>query len=897
VADERDRRRYRIIAHLLPREFRAPIDDELERVAMAWVERGRARAGRFGAAAAWLAILVDTIRMAAVLRTPKRLTPGLGTDLRLALRTLARSPGFATAAVTTFALGIGINLAVLSVVDRMMFRPLPYGDTGRLVHIRMDETRAVGPSPEADLPDLVRERLRGRAVSFADIAEAEGGQDPLPFDALGAPLVLDTVSVNFLRVLQVRPIAGRDFISADAARGAPRGILLTDEAWEHRTGRAPDLFARTFFHDGDPYRIVGILPRGFLVPASAFAGRVDGVLVRAAGNPPGPIALGPAAIGRLRPGVDLERAQAEVDFVAAQLSREFPDASRFRERMIVQPLRAGLFVHYRAYIWLIVAGVAAVFLVACVNLATLFLARGRSRDLDVAIRAALGASRARLVRAAIAESVVVCLASAGVAIVVCHWIFDAVVSVLPAAFQGVAASPLDARLIGMALIAAMMAALFAGGLPALRASRSDLASGLRRESRSTGGRLRSGAALITCQVALGALLVASAAATVRSFLGIVLKSPGFEVDGLFELTTAHGTEPDRSAALAAVLRQAIQSGAVGGLQLSIPLGYSRDRARGVIDAVRAAPGVVAASLVNRLPVGQGSSGRHQFWDARGERGHLFGVGGGFFAALGTPILAGRDFTENDIDTQAPVVAVSDMALQRFWPGTRPSEAIGRRLATRDGARVIVAVVADLRPRPGDSSLPALYLPITAPDVPFESNISVAVRTAPGTVPDLAAIDSRLDARFGRYTARMARVADALAPHLQRPRFQAVLFGSVAVIALIVAAVGLYALAAFDAARRRFEMGVRLALGARPRDVRRALVRGAITPVALGTLAGLMVGWWLLPFLQPYVVDVDVRDPWSAGLVAAVLLATAVVAASLPARRVAAADPTTVLRAT
>jgi len=899
VTDERDRRRYRLIARLLPRAFRAPIDDELERAAMAWVARGRARRGRLGGAMAWLGIAADTVRMAVVLRrrepSPSRLTLGFVADLRQAVRMLSHAPGFAAAAVLTFALGIGVNLAVLSVVDRMMFRPLPYGDAGRLVHIRMSRLASGGPTPEAYLPDLVRERLRDRAASFEDVAEAEGRQEPLPIDALGAPLVLDTVSVNLLRVLHVRPIAGRDFVDDDAARGQPLGILLTDEAWERRAGRLDEIFERTFTADGDRYRVVGILPRGFLVPASAFAGRVDGVLVRRAQSPPGPISLGPSAIARLRPDVDLERAQAEVNLVADRLSREYPESSRFREPMIVQPLRSGLFVYYRPYVWLIVAGVAAVFLLACVNLTTLFLARGRSRERDIAVRAALGASGGRLVRAAIAESVVLCLASAGVAVVVCHWIFDAVMALVPAAFQGVAVSPLDARLIGITVVAALGASLVAGGVPALRAARGDVTNGLRRETRSTGGRLRGGATLIACQAALGTLLVAGAAATVRSFLGIVLKSPGFEADGLFEVRTLHGTEPDRTAALAAQLRAAIEAGATVGT--TIPLGYSRERVRGVVDVVRSAPGVVAASAVDRLPVGQLTSGDDPFWAARGERGYRAGIGGGFFQTLGTPILAGRDLTDDDVESQSPVVIVSDAARRRLWPGTRPADAIGRAVSTEGSPHTIVGVVADLSPLPGTAPLPAIYLPITAPEVSFTSNLTVAVRAVPGATPDLGAMDARLDARFGRYTARMTRVADALPPHLQRPRFQAVLFGSVAVIALIVAAVGLYAIAAFDAARRRFEMGVRLTLGATPHDLRRLLIHGAVRPVALGTLAGLIVGWWLLPLLQPFVFEVDARDPGSGALVAAVLLVTAVTAAWLPARRVAATDPTTVLRAT
>jgi hypothetical protein len=279
---------------------------------------------------------------------------------------------------------------------------------------------------------------------------------------------------------------------------------------------------------------------------------------------------------------------------------------------------------------------------------------------------------------------------------------------------------------------------------------------------------------------------------------------------------------------------------------------------------------------------------------------LLGVGSGLFRALGTPILAGREFADHEIDVPPLIAIVNESAAGRLWPETAPTDVIGRTVHTADGSRAVIGVVADLKVLPGHPAQPGLFLPLTAPEMadsvpPFW--VTVAVRVAPGRELDVQALDARLDQRFGTDLVMARAVADALPPHLQRPRFQAVLFGSVAIIGLLVAAVGLYAVAAFDVARRRFELGVRLSLGATASDIRRLVIRGALRPVVAGSAAGLVATWWAAQFLQAFVFEVDARDPWTYGLVALVLVATAVVAAWIPARRAARTDPSVVLRAT
>ena len=791
-------------------------------------------------------------------------------DVRWTFRNLRRSPGFSAAAILTFGLGIGVNLAVLAVVDRMMFRPLPYGEADSLVHLYNMQTTG-GPSPSAYLPRMVTEALQGRAMAFVDIATANGFQRQVTFEGTDMPLRFNEASANLLKVLQVTPIAGRDFTLEDAQSGSGgRALLLSDETWQHRFDRSLEVLSKSFRAGAVTYRVVGILPRGFLIPASSFEGRVDGVVVEPASTQPaGPAALGPSAIGRLRRGTTVQQAQAEVDVLTAQMKQNEP--ASIKSPVIAQPVRSGLFQFYRPYVWLILTAVGAVFLVACVNLATLFLARGRSREQDAAIRAALGASRGQIVRTSMAEAGVLCLFSAAAAVIVCYATSGLVLTVVPPALTSVAASPMDVRLIVMTSMAALATAIFAGGLPALRASRVDVTEGLRRDRPSTGSRLRGGASLLAVESAFGVFLVAGAAITVQSFLGLILKSPGYEPANLYEASVQHGWSREHKT-------------------------YPPDRVQRAVDAIRRFPGVEGVGAVNRMPVGRTLLTDDPFWKTRGKQGIRLGVSGGFFAALRTPLLAGREFVDDDVNQMALMAIVSESAALNLFPMLRPGDVVGKTVVTQDGPRTIIGVVEDMSPMPGTAASPAFYVPLTATEVPRSgSAITMAIRMTAGLSLDAIALDARLDEQLSPNNVPVRPVATALDLQMQQPRFQALLFGSVAVIGLVLAAIGLYAVAAFDVARRRHEMGIRLSLGATAADLRRLVLASALRPVVIGAAAGLIGAWWAAQFLQAFVFEVDGRSPITYVLVALVLIVTAVFAAWRPAQRAARTDPTTVLR--
>jgi predicted permease len=868
------------IARIAPVYVQDGLLDDLQEAFMSvTASRGPRRARRWY----WRQALASTPALFRMPRNGPRRPPATSAlspiawlrDLWLALRTLTRTPGFTAAAMLTFALGIGVNIAVLSAVDRIMFRPLPFGDAGRLVHIHSLER--TGASPASYLPGLLAYRIKTEARSFEAVATDDGNVPPLPLnDGSGVWLTLHYASDNLLSVLRVSPITGRDF-TIDDARLWTRAVLLTDEAWQHQFGRSPEVFRRTLGSGRAAAQIVGILPRGFLSPASALTEHIDGLIVIGDAfkedAPAGEI--GPAVIARLRPGVRIEEARAEVDAIASRLLRETPAMQKtLQSTPTVQPLRAGLFFLYRPYIWLIEAAVSLVFLLACVNLAMLCLARGRSREREAAVRSALGASRPQLIRAVLAEVVVLCTTSAAIAIVAWYLLAATTIALIPAPMRGLAASPLEARLLAISLGAALAAAFVSGAFPAWRAASVDVLQGLRGDTRTGAAPVHGGRTLLAVEAALGILLVAGAATTVRNFLQLVLVSPGFDVTDLSHATVQHGARPDQSP-------------------------YTAARIDGILDVVRAMPGVRSAAVTSLLPIGRAQSGGHPFWSARGISGDHPGVGGGFFRTLGTPVLAGREFTDVDLDAQAAIAIVNREGAAQLWPGVALANVVGRNVDDGGTTRMVVGVVENVKTRPGDAALPSLFVPLTPAVDRVMSAVDVVLRMDHGRPTDRAwstTLRTRLDERFGRGQAIAEDVASELAPYYERPRFQAVLFGAVAAIALVLAGLGLYAVTAFDVARRRYEIGVRVSLGATTADIRRLIIRSAIQPLAIGAGFGLLAAWWAGRYLQAFVFDVNARDPLLYALVVGLLLATGIVAAWGPARRAAHTDPTTALRA-
>jgi hypothetical protein len=416
----------------------------------------------------------------------------------------------------------------------------------------------------------------------------------------------------------------------------------------------------------------------------------------------------------------------------------------------------------------------------------------------------------------------------------------------------------------------------------LQTRRLDVVSIIRGERSNTGRlRLAGGTGLLVVEAAIGVALVAGAAVTVRNLAGLVFKNPGFVAADLYSVNVNH------------------QDPAPPGTRPSAPWydGDRRARVRGIVNALEQVPGIRSAGIVSRPPIGNWGL-EDAFWKERGLTGGVWGASDGTLESLGVTLLTGRLLSVDDIESRARVAIVNRSAVASLWPGTVIEQALGQAIAVGASEYTVIGVIRDVRRHPGEGPMRALILPIVSPDVRVSQSAAIAfVRTRPGVVPDWGAARAALDRRFPptRLPAPES-IASVIDPWLERPTFQAALFGSFAAIAIALAAVGLYATTAFDVARRKREVGVRMTLGATGHDIGRLVLRRSIQPVAIGAATGLIVTWWAARFLQAFLFEVDARDPWTLALVVLVLIATAIVAAWLPMRRAVRTDPALVLRA-
>jgi len=810
----------------------------------------------------------------------------LAADFRSIGRSLMRARGFSAAAVLTFALGVTINVAVFSIVDRLMFRPLPYADPARLVQLHQATLPAMRDSPASStMMGEVSLAIAQRAQSFTGVAWAEG----LPTRTVAveghAPLVLSVVTSNILDVIGVRPIVGRGFAPSDVTNPR-RSVVLTYEAWQRDFGGSPDvLSARWGTGPVFSYQVIGVLPPGFLLPSSRFMERCDG-LYAAAGvwvnAVPGAQAVG--AVARLRPGINIDAADAEISTLMKSVEEwgssrlQAALQSGIDRHVVIQPLQTGLSMLVRPYLWLLVSGVWVLLAVACVNLSTLLLARGRSRERDAAVRTSLGASPARLIRGAVLEALLLCVVGGAVGVLVCALIAPLVLAIAPPEFRGFAVSPLNGRVLTMTLAVAVVAAVFSAIGPAITAVRLDVIRVLRTEGRERAtSRLRGGSALLTIEAALGAALVVGAAATIPGFLSLVYSFPGYQPRDLYSVEVPHGAG-DRSSTSQSADELAARPG----------------RVRTLLETLRGLPHVegAAASLTSLGPLGNLG-----FWAVAGARTDAIAISDGWFETMGARIRAGRALTSDEINEAAQAAVLNEAGVHLLWPQQSVQSAVGRTVATSDGGRAIVGVVEDIHFEPGDVVTPRMYIPITAASARRRpgTELYAVVKMAAGARPDPKAIDARLNEHFPPQRVSVTSVETAIEPVFRKPRFLAVLFGSVGSIAMLLSGLGLYAVASFEMLRRRHEMGIRLALGGTRGDLAARMFLVTLRPVAVGTALGLTVAWWVASVGGVSAIGISAATPFSYIAGGLLMLFVATLASLGPVMRALRLDAGSVLR--
>jgi len=797
-------------------------------------------------------------------------------DLRYNFRTLLRERGFATMAVLSLAVGIGSNTAIFSVVNGVLLRPLPYRDPGQLFTIREVVPKLAHLYPSLPVNFSHYYEWRQRCTAFESIAIMLFSAPNLT--GAGEPELLEgaRVSASVFRVLGVSPQLGRGFLDEEDPEGHNQVAIISDSLWRRRFSSDPSVIGRKIALDGHPHVVVGVLPPGFQFPEREGLGSKTEIFQ--------PLGYSKddfeeitgdynwAAIARLRPGVSPAKALAELNVIQAEISSRIPEKMDLHARM--SPLHEDIVGQSRRGLLVLLGAVGAVLLILCVNLANLSLARAAGRARESAIRTALGAGRAQLVRQALTESLMLALAGGALGIALAAWGVRLLVGAAPLDLPCLTEVALDWRVLGFALLTSIVSGVVFGILPALRSAGAHPQEALKSGNyTNTEGRrgvaLRS--LLVGVEAALSAVLLITAALLIGSFVRLMHVDKGFDIERVLavrvKMPSAKYTEEPQQTAF-----------------------FDR-----LLEKTRHLPGVQSAGLVSALPL-QGETWM-DLAAAEGDQRPLFErpmvnvrfVSPDYFKTLRIPFRDGRPFDESQRNRK--VVIVSQGTARRLWPGRDP---MGRRLQHNEKLEEVVGVTADVRSTSLDKD-PVLMIYVPYWQRPRLS-ASLLVRTAMdprGVAAGVREAIRQLDADVP--VPEMQTLREVMSDSVAQRRFQMTLVMLFAAAALALAGFGIYGVVSYSVARRRTEMGIRLALGARPADLQRMVLWQGIRPVVAGLAVGIAGALAAGRILSSLLFQVNARDPLTMGAVALVLLAVAVAAAVAPARRATRVDPMRALR--
>ena len=812
-------------------------------------------------------------------------------DVRYGLRLLWKSPGFTIVAVLSLALGVGANTAIFSIVNAVLLRSLPFSHPDRLVKI-VANNRGVGARDIGlSVPEL--DDLRTRAGVFDQVTVTF----PLDANLTGAErpqrLEIQVVSPNYFSMLGTSAHIGRVFGPGDEAQGFAEAVVISDSLWARGFGRDPGILGRKVQLDNDPYTIVGVLPPGFRHPGSTLATDVEIWLAAGFKADPFPkpdrsLRVLPGAIGLLKPGISREQAQLRLNAFTAQLRTEYatdyPAGSDWS--IEAEPLQESLVGNVRPMLLVLMGAVVLIILLASVNVANLLLARASGRQREMAVRLAMGASRSRMIRQLLTESVILSLVSGVVGVLTAIAALQ-FVQFLPARIPRLAEVQVDWTVLSFALLISLLAGLGFGLVPALQSSEAEIAVAFREGARGSGtsrktNRLRG--LLIASESALAVVLMVGAGLLLRTFWGLLQENPGFNpsriVAANFKLPVPNNPDMDRYAKpeiLNAFVREAVRR-------------------------VSAIPGVDLASMTTDLPVTHLSLRvlinieDRPDESRKGLFSEITSVTPEYFKVLQAPLIRGRYFAEDDEPGRQPVVIVDETTARTFWPDRDP---IGRRLSIRGAAAnppwsTVVGVIADIKNDGLDQSgSPHIYSPIYQV---LRSNLSVTVRTSlsatslePLIRREIQAVDPDLPV-FNIRT--MNEVIDG---SLASRRFAAELVGVFAVVALLLASVGIYGLLAYMVGQRAHEIGVRMALGAMPSTIGKMIVSRGAGLAGIGVAAGLILSGIMAPLISRLLYGVRPIDPEVFIAVPLILMVVVLLASYIPARRAARVNPIVALR--
>jgi len=872
-------RLYRALLRLLPSSFRSEYADEMTAI----VERARRESsGPLSRAMALAAAMGDLVACAARVHLDV-----LRQDLRFLSRSLRRTPGMALTVVVVAALGVGATTAAFSVTDHVLIRPLPYPMPERLVQLW--QTQGPDGFGQVELSPANFRDWQAQSASFEAMGAFFKGSVNLVGDGPPERLQHATVTSEVLPLIGVRPFLGRTFTATEDLEGAAGTALLSYGLWQRRFGGDPAILGRTLRLDDEPYQVIGVMPQGFLFPRRETDLWLPMRLAKAALERRDDLYL--ESVARLRPGVSRERAKVDLAVVAARLERQYPVENKSIGADVVD-LRDQLSRQSRGLVQALFGAALGVLLIACTNLASLFLARGLERRQELAVRAALGAGRDRLLRQLLTESLLLGGAGGLLGIALAQAVLPLIVRLVPNALPIAELPPLDLRVLAFAGLMTLVSAVGFGLAPAWRGLEAGASQGLREGARAGhGGRERLRSALVVAEVTAAVVLVISCGLLLRALLRVQAIDPGFDPAQVVTLRTT----------------------------LPMPK-YEKVESRTafharVLDEVRALPGVTGAAYISALPMVMTGG----IWSIEAE-GHapkpgeartssIRYVTPGYFATLGIPVVTGRDVSDSDAVSAPSVAVVSRSFALRYWPGQDP---IGRRFRfglLGGGAitdlgdfqnRTVVGVVGDVKVRgPERRSEPQVYLPNrqqpeNAMGWYTPQDLAVRHTGVPGALlPAVRGIIARADPTLPVTDVRT--LEDVLQGQTAPRRVQVRVLAGFAALAVLLAGIGIHGLLSFAVASRTREIGVRRALGAHTGDILGLVLRQALTLAAMGVLLGIALAWAAGRSLEALLAGVSPRDLATFATAAGLALVTALLGSLLPAWRATRVDPLTAIR--
>jgi predicted permease len=803
-------------------------------------------------------------------------------DLRYGLRMLAKNPGFTTVAVITLALGIGANTAIFSVVNGVLLRPLPYPEADRLVQVY--ERSAQFNEMSVSYPNFLDWEKMNR--SFAAMGAYRG--ESFNFTGAGQPEYIPgaVVTANFFSVLGVKPLQGRTFTPDEDRQGANPVAMVSEGLWKRRFGSDTAVLGKSLVVDGQAFTVVGIVPADchLLDPAEVITPLAKwGRRMNLEGRD---FHSGIRVVGRLRPGVSLAQARADMDGIAHSLAQAYPKTNEGQGTTVV-PLKSDVVGDVRPMLLLLQAAVGFVVLIACANVANLLLARSVARKREIAVRVALGASRGRVIRQFLTESVLVSLGGGGIGLLLASWGVPPVVAAVPGGLPRREAMGLDGSVLLFTLLISLLTGILFGLAPAVESSRSDLQEALKEGGRSAGGgQHRTQSIFVVSQVALALVLLAGAGLLIRTLQRLWDVNPGLNPQHVLTMQVALSpTLLDDPSAIRTAWRQ-------------------------LLDRVRNIPGVQSAAVTILVPL-SGDDNEMPFWTsgqppssmAQMPQALTYITTPGYLGTMEIPLLRGRDFTEQDSESSRKVVVIDEVLAEHFFPGQDP---VGKQLQLYMlGPAEIVGVVGHVKHWGLDTDDSAkirdqLYFPFFQIPDQFMAHAKMGLRLVLRTRSNPLSVVSAVGEQVmgpgkDQPVYNVNSMEQLISSSVARRRFLRMVLVIFAGLALTLAAIGIFGVMSYSVSQRTHEIGVRMALGAERRDVLK-LVVGRGVALALGGIAiGVGGALGLTHFLAGMLYGVRPTDPITYLLACLLLTGVALLASYLPARRATKVDPMVALR--